>query len=1268
MKHKCVVPFITLLSCLLMASAPAREIAFTKHIIDGDFDEAMSVCAADLDGDGDADVLGAAMAVDEVAWWENDGHANFTKHVIDGHFDGAISVFAADMDHDGDLDVLAAAEYQDTIAWYENDGSGNLTRHVIDSAFDGAVSVYATDVDGDNDMDVVGAAWLANEVAWWENDGSCHFVKHVIDTSFSAARCVYATDLDGDGDTDILGAAYYGHAIAWYENDSNASFTRHLIDSGLVGARSVYAADVDSDGDIDVLGAADDGGDVAWYENDGHRNFTKHLIDGNFNGAWSVLAMDIDGDTDVDVVAAAKFAPDIAWWENDGTQHFTRHDIGGNFQGAHSVCVEDLDNDGDKDILGAATDIYDIAWFENYSTEDVSISLTTTSGGPLPSPIIVNSLADGYEEDVVVVHVTGHADYPCYLEVIESVAEDTYAPAVRVCYDEYKTRQKIRAASFTKEYRIPALPVLNNSGGMHTVSVGLFRDERKVAGQTASYSVTVENPDMVAVTNPEKLRQYFNLSDFQDYSTGSSPCVLQLLQNVARDDAILLYTESLSDLEIAERIRETADTYFIAYVFIVGNPAIVPASESPSGTGIGDHLYWAETFGYSRLPTLELSPERDECWDGPIRETNYLLYRRLLTTAGTSPELDLSGGSGLFFGCYDAPPLFSFHTNALANESLALSYLSQTRHHLDNGYASSRDSYEFSFLRSIDLLYAVGHGCPLGVGGLDFPPRDIRWWHDRDGEQEWPCMLFHRSAESGTDPLSLHYWGIAPKSFHGLNWDLDYQPFSNRPLAFFAACSTCRPIVCGSLGDMFLSVGGESCAGFGDDTTVIANGVIADAYLRLVGSSGEGRRLGDIHLATEQTALYSPWGLLPFFQVHNARMTLIQYGYPKRIIRTASPGPGIFLGLTPQPRSWGTTVDPAPPLVTVDVESYRTNTIDGGEVISFSADVNGVSTDSTTWTLQGNPVLPYIHRVYDLGPSRLSDLSVSYTSSSLNQHELYVLPASTFGSLYEYYPLGLDVYFDEPVKWTTRKTSEGSFHLILDVFPFQWTSSTLELVLCDDIDIAITTTTAQATIDDASLDRAYYMAGESAQLTVASSGANEIRVVLDGETSFTQVATGSNTFTISGSYLTAGHHSLDVNAYVAGSLHDQTQTWLFVYDHLLDFRGLVVSETVAKTEPIRCYYHLINENTTTETVTLGGRVFSEDRLTTFSLGSFTIGPGQDVYRTDQLSGAVVPAGLVSVQLVAEVGGKEFRSALETVQVTDPEEYMNSASQGHWLLY
>jgi len=137
---------------------------------------AHSVHPADVDGDGIVDIV--ALMPSQVMWWRNDGtpfDGGWVEHLVsvNGTADSG-TVLSADMDDDGDLDLLTATSPADTVIWWENDGSpldGGWTTHVVDNFFEGAVTALAPDLDGDGSPDILGAAETAGEITWWENRG-----------------------------------------------------------------------------------------------------------------------------------------------------------------------------------------------------------------------------------------------------------------------------------------------------------------------------------------------------------------------------------------------------------------------------------------------------------------------------------------------------------------------------------------------------------------------------------------------------------------------------------------------------------------------------------------------------------------------------------------------------------------------------------------------------------------------------------------------------------------------------------------------------------------------------------------------------------------------------------------------------------------------------------------------------------------------------------------------------------------------------------------
>lgn len=379
-----------------------------KAVIDDEFSGAFAVHAADLDGDGDYDIVGGAASSNDVAWWENTaGDATvWEKQMIDGNFSIVRAVDTADVDGDDDLDVLAASIGSNSIAWWENltgDGS-SWSKHDVGLGFSGAFWSHAADVDGDGDIDVLGAAFNASSITWWENvDGSgLNWDTHNIDNNFDQAVGVYTADFDGDGDRDVVGAAYGGSDITWWENrlDEGEPWVERPVDPNYAGAVGVYAADIDGDGDQDVVGAANGAQEFTWWENvngDG-AVWTRQAVGEGFGNAEGVYAADLDNDGDMDILGAAQIANTMAWWENlngDGST-WAEHIVDDNFNEAVSVYAADLDGDGDLEMLGAAAVDNAIAWWDNRGGQ---FGLATTDSAPA-------ALKSGAADDVLQITFT----------------------------------------------------------------------------------------------------------------------------------------------------------------------------------------------------------------------------------------------------------------------------------------------------------------------------------------------------------------------------------------------------------------------------------------------------------------------------------------------------------------------------------------------------------------------------------------------------------------------------------------------------------------------------------------------------------------------------------------------------------------------------------------------------------------------------------------------------------------------------------------------
>lgn len=307
---------------------------------------AMSAALADLDHDGDLDLVTGSSSDMFLRVYANDGTGTFSLHTT---FPGTGEPFLADLDGDGAVDI--ASDHL-----FRNAGGLDFTEG---TALGEVHAVFDADADGDLDLFQV-----QDQTQWalLKNDGKGTFTPVLMDQAY--VFDAQAGDLDNDGDLDLALIALVSGTPDVYRgavllNDGDGHFTE--IDSGLEvdATRALALGDVDADGDLDVFmgswGAAGarNPDDQVWL-NDGKARF--HAGQAPLSGSPNVLLADLDGDGDLDAVAGQHPPYSTAKGEpsqvllNDGNGRFQAAGVvgGSNFQ---RVVLGDLDGDGDLDAV-----------------------------------------------------------------------------------------------------------------------------------------------------------------------------------------------------------------------------------------------------------------------------------------------------------------------------------------------------------------------------------------------------------------------------------------------------------------------------------------------------------------------------------------------------------------------------------------------------------------------------------------------------------------------------------------------------------------------------------------------------------------------------------------------------------------------------------------------------------------------------------------------------------------------------------------------------
>ncbi len=295
--------------------------------------------AADLDGDGDLDLIGVehpgewtdADAEAILYWYEQRGKDWVVHHV--GSIPSALKDIAlADLNQDQDLEIVTVTYNAHTLSVFKKSGqydfekAWDLPIHNLHEGLD------IGDIDGDGLLDIAtNGYWLPNPghltSAWkievidsiWFSQGEDHW-------SINATK-VFCRDIDEDGMAEVFitHSEKAGYPLAKYDWEEGF-FKKEILIESLSAAHSLLVEDLDGDGQYEVLTGVNrnrainiaeekqievptDFPVLILYRSAG--SWKKQVI--STDGVYNLLAGDLEGDGDIDLVRLSSHDNSDMW-------------------------------------------------------------------------------------------------------------------------------------------------------------------------------------------------------------------------------------------------------------------------------------------------------------------------------------------------------------------------------------------------------------------------------------------------------------------------------------------------------------------------------------------------------------------------------------------------------------------------------------------------------------------------------------------------------------------------------------------------------------------------------------------------------------------------------------------------------------------------------------------------------------------------------------------------------------------------------------------
>ncbi|MCC7050577.1 MAG: VCBS repeat-containing protein, partial [Bacteroidia bacterium] len=264
-----------------------------------------SICFADIDGDGDADMFALKKNTAIIKFWENTGTSSAPNYgsmlplaTSFGSSMGSINI--ADENGDGLLDLIGVESGSGNVNIIYNMGDAaipdfNGPSQMIMLGGGGIFDLCFGDLDNDHDLDIVASSISMHQVAYFENMGGGNYNPNMsVNLNFNDFQSrPELSDIDNDGDLDILASSSTGNFVLVKNigNSASANFDNPTTNPYGLSALatpsfSLYITDLNNNAHAEIF-AVDGTNTISYY---GTSCGAATPTDNNTNTAKTVCA------------------------------------------------------------------------------------------------------------------------------------------------------------------------------------------------------------------------------------------------------------------------------------------------------------------------------------------------------------------------------------------------------------------------------------------------------------------------------------------------------------------------------------------------------------------------------------------------------------------------------------------------------------------------------------------------------------------------------------------------------------------------------------------------------------------------------------------------------------------------------------------------------------------------------------------------------------------------------------------------------------------